>query len=97
MKVDFGQVFKGLEGDEIKNGGKPFTLAAAAVTALLAEFKDEQIAGQQKADRYTLALAVHGAVGEIDQPVEDVALIKTLIGKAYSPLIVGQAWKMLEG
>ena len=33
---------------------------------------------------------------EDDLSVEELALLKKLIGKAYTPLIVGQSWKIIE-
>jgi hypothetical protein len=34
--------------------------------------------------------------GEREVKVEDVALIKTLIGKAFAPLVVGRAYDIVE-
>ncbi len=73
----------------------PLTLAAVSVTALLADYKDEQPTADEKVRRWKLAQHIHG-VSEITIAIEDVALIKKLIGIAYAPLIVGQAFAMLE-
>ena len=97
MKINFDVAMKDMEGEEIKNGEKVLTLKNVAVNALMATFEDEKnLSGDEKLTRYVLACKVRGG-GECDLPVSDVATIKTLIGKAYGTLIVGQAWELLEG
>lgn len=72
------------------------TLGLYARNALYAQFPDEQnLAGEEKSKRGALAQSLVG-VTEVKLKVEDLALIKKLIGKAYGPLIVFQAWNMLE-
>lgn len=101
MKVDFSQGFKDLDGRILVEppGGKPITLRTLAVNVLMATFEDEKnLSGEEKVKRYETALMVHNSKDEpVEMSVEDVALIKRLIGKSYGPLFVGQAWKMLEG
>lgn len=76
---------------------RPITLAGIAVNALLAQHEDERaLAGADKVKRYKLAQKIHDAAGEMDVTAEDVALLKTLIGKTYPPLLVGLAWQILE-
>lgn len=71
------------------------TLARAAMNALLADYRDEKLSGQEKAKRYSLACLLVNE-GPIDLEVEQCALIKEVIGKAYSPLVVGPAYALLE-
>lgn len=72
------------------------TLGWYARTALNATFPDEtNLSGDDKAKRGGLAQSLVGAT-EVKLKVEDLALIKKLIGKAYGPLVVYQAWEMLE-
>lgn len=76
---------------------RPITLAGIAVNALLAQHEDERaLPGADKVKRYKLAQKIHDAAGEMDVTAEDVALLKTLIGKTYPPLLVGLAWQILE-
>jgi len=44
-----------------------------------------------------LATRIYANPEELDLTIEEIAKIKQLIGKGYGPLIVGQAWDMLEG
>jgi len=94
MKINFNQPIKNIRGEEIKD----LMLKTVSVDALLATFPDEQsLSGEEKAKRYVLATRIYANPKELDLTVEEVAKIKQLIGKGYGPLIVGQAWDMLEG
>lgn len=101
MKVDFSQSLVDLDGKALveQTSSKPITLRALAVNALMASFEDEKnLSGEEKVKRYETALLVHNSQDEpIEMTVEAVALIKRLIGRSYGPLLVGQAWKMLDG
>ena len=96
MKVNFKETFKDIEGNEILDGGKATTLQTVAINALMAAYTDEQnLSGEDKLKRWKMSQRIFG--GEEDFSIEDVALLKKLIGKAYSTIIVGQAYEMLEG
>lgn len=97
MKINFDQVLKELDGKSIvDNNQKELTLKSVACNALSFSFNDEQISGEDKAKRGLLAMRLY-ANPDIDLTIEEVALIKKLIGKAYGPIVVAQAWGMLEG
>lgn len=98
MKINFEQVLKELDGKiiQIPGEGVDLTLKIVASRSLSMIFNDEQISGEEKAKRGLLAFRIY-ANSDIDLTVEEVALVKKLIGKAYGPLIVTQAWEMLEG
>lgn len=96
MKINFGQALKTLEGEELKYGEKALALKVPAVNALMGAYEDERnLSGEEKVKRYDLAMRIT-SITEPDLTAEETALIKKLIAKAYSPLVVGQAWKMLE-
>lgn len=101
MKVNFSQEMYDLDGKKLVEPpmSRPVTLRTLAVNVLMAAFEDEKhLSGEEKVKRYDMALLVHNSKDDlIDMSIEDVALIKRLIGQAYGPLLVGQAWKMLEG
>ncbi len=93
-KVPSGQ--QNLMGQDILVDGQPLTLSKVAVNALVGSYQDEQgISGDEKVKRWQLAMKIRGQE-EIDLAAEDIALIKKLIGKAYGPVIVGQAFLLLE-
>lgn len=99
MKVNFLQQLRDINGELIRDEkGNVVDLQHFAVNALLAVFNDEQnLAGVEKVNRWQLALKIKNSNDDTEFSVEDVALVKKLIGKAYSAVVVGQAWAMLEG
>lgn len=72
------------------------TLKDVIVNALLGEFEGEKLSGEEKLERYKLAMMVQSAKAEVDLNSKDMVLVKDLIGRAWSPLISGQAWEMIE-
>ena len=96
MKVNFKGTFKNMEGKELLSEDKPTTLKTIAINALMATYTDEQnLSGEDKLKRWKMGQRI--ANDEEDFSIEDIALLKKLIGKAYSTIIVGQAYEMLEG
>lgn len=96
MTVDFSPMIKTLTGEVVRTEtDAPLTLRLVAVNALLTERRDEQVSAEDKVQRWKLACAIHGAA-TLPLPVEDIALIKRLIGVCYGPLVVGQAFELLE-
>ena len=88
---------KNVLGNDIMTEGASLTLAKITINALVAQYEDERnLSGEEKVKRWQLAMLVRGNQEEVNLIVEDVALIKKLIAKAYGPLIVGQSWGMLE-
>lgn len=98
MKIDFNQKIMTLKGDiPIKNSDRdnaPFTLGDVAAEALL--IPEEKIEGVEKARRGNLAMKIIRSETPFDLEIEEVALIKKRVGEVMVPLVVGQAWKMLE-
>src|ERR1700736_5041438 len=93
MKINFDQVLNDLDGEPIVADGKPLTLCRVARNALLARFQDESPSGEESYHRHELA---RGAKGESDWTPEDVVLLKKLIAKAYTPLVIGPAFDAIE-
>ena len=97
MKIRFDETMKDLDGKAIIGDGKDLTLKQVACNALNLMFQDEQnLSGEEKAMRGLLAMRIY-ANPDLDLTIDDVALIKKLIGKGYVPLIVAQVWDILEG
>ena len=98
MQIDVTQELKTLSGAPIPvdETREPFTLRAVCVNVLLGQAADERgITGEEKFKRYELARKIYNE----DKPelsVEDLALLKKLIGAGYAPLVVGQAWQMID-
>lgn len=80
-----------------EHAGRELSLASTCCNALLAAHEDERaLSGEDKVKRWKLAQRIHDATGEIDIASEEVSLLKTLLAKSYTPLVVGQAWSVLE-
>jgi hypothetical protein len=102
MTVDFSRGIKTLDGQQINDSsrdGVVMTVGLAAVNALLAEHPSESagVPAEEKLRRYKLAVLIHAANGPVGVSVEDVALIRRLIGFCYPPIVVGQAYEVLDG
>jgi hypothetical protein len=103
MVVNFAVEFVTLDGkpvmDESKpDEKKPFTLQTVAENVLQLSFADEQnLPGTEKQKRWALAVKIHAATEPLALQAEDIVLLKLLIGKWGGPMIVGQAYEMLEG
>lgn len=99
MKIDFSTVVYDRSGAPAASGLNPdevLTLAEVAGTALLGLYPDERsLDGKDKFIRYSLWKKISDG-GSVDLTVEDIALIKKLVGKAFGPITVGQAWAMLD-
>ena len=88
-----------LDGTSVKNEkGEDLTGTMAVTAALLANFPDEQnLGGEDRLKRFILAQRVHEAGAlDTDVTVENLELIKRLVGKAYQTLVVGRVYVALE-
>lgn len=111
MKFNLNVVLKNLDGspvteavvDRMEEGKQvvrkvvEVTMAGIATNALLSVPQEQDMPTQVKYNRYKLAQRIAGAEGEVELSAEEVSMLKDLIGKAYAPLVVGQAFDLLEG
>ena len=98
MKIDFSKELIGYDGEPLKEGGKILTLAMICCNALMNQTEeDAKLPGEEKLRRFDLATVVYASKEPLDVKVEDISLLKTLVGKLYGPIVVGPVWKMLEG
>ena len=95
MKIDFSQSLLGLDGQVLQNNGVALTLGTVSVDSLVLVRPDENIKGDEKFKRYQIARKIHGEA-EVELAIEQVALIKKLIGKSFGPAVVGPAFELLE-
>jgi len=95
VKIDTFYVFRDMDDKEIKINGKVQTFAIISCQALLGVAENTNPSGDDKVMRYNLALRLHN--NDItDLNLDELKLLKDLIGQAFTPLIVGQAWELLE-
>jgi hypothetical protein len=96
MQVDFSATMVALNGEPINDEkGNPVTLKTVCQIALLGRYPHESPDGAEKARRWLLATQLRDAV--LDFTPEEMTLMKDLVGRAYDPLIVGQAYRLMNG
>jgi len=99
MKIDLTKQFFNLNGSELLENGQPLRLKDIAISCLLSMKEGENISAEEKVSRFSVAKSMY----ETQTPeafeikIEDLSLIKKLIGADYYPIIVGQAYQFLEG
>ncbi len=97
MLINFDKTIKALDGTDLQEGGQPVLFKDLIVGALLANHADEPgLSGMAKFNRGKLAEKVF-AGGDLELPVEDIAIIKDMIGKYCTPLVVFQIFDYIEG
>lgn len=109
MKVRLDHILADLEGEELIERRKTaeldenkqpivkkvvLTLGKIGANALMTPVKEDT--GDEKAAKGELAMRIYNA-GETDLSVDDLHKLKDLIGRFYGPLVVTQAWELLEG
>ena len=107
MKLDVTRQLAGLDGTPLERPvgqcstcghvteAEPVTLRGAMTVSLLAQSR-EQVAGDEKAKRWALAMRIQ----QEDAPaldLDELALVKRLVGEVQPSLVVGQVWAILEG
>jgi len=110
MQVDFTQELKKLEGGTLykteirvvdgvaknEDTSESMLLRTPCINALMGVYEDEKnLSGEDKVKRYDMAIKIQ-SMSKVDFTPEDLSLIRKLVAKAYSPLIVGQVWKLLD-
>jgi hypothetical protein len=90
MKINFSTPITDEAGTPVEG----LTLASACAQALLGT--EERMTGEEKAVNYSIWKKVVSG-GEVELPVEDVAIIKRQLGKFASTLLYGRACEVLEG
>jgi hypothetical protein len=100
MKINVNEAFKNLAGADLTVPSEDGTLKTlnikdVCVTALLTETPGVTLTPEHKVKRFSLSEAIYKAEKEVELKVEDVVLLKELVGNNYGPLIVGQFYRSL--
>lgn len=98
MKINFKQELGTFNGTRLMYDEKtPWTLQTACVESLGAIYRDEQsVAAEEKFKRYMLAEKIINATKTTDFTIDEVSMLRTMVGKHPSPIIVGRVWEILE-
>lgn len=97
MKIDLTHELRLLGGDVLKDQkNKTLTLRGILTNALLDPQQSKEIDGEEKAERFNLALEISSSKKFYELSIDDAKTVKDLVGKIFAPLIVGQVWPILE-
>lgn len=95
--IDFSTVITDLNDQPVKDGDNEVTLKLLSVGALSATFQDEQsLSPTDKFKRGALAMQIYNTKEPLAIKSEDVTMLKTVIGKAYGPMVVYKAYQLLD-
>lgn len=96
--ADFTLPIKNIDGKIMQKEDKSaLTVQEVATTALLSAYQDEpNLSGVEKNARFWLARKIQTTPKDPPLTVEEIKTVKALVAKAYSPLIVGQVWSLLD-
>jgi hypothetical protein len=97
MKVKLGTALKGIDGVEDLKGdkGRPLTIKDIITNSVLTPIQDDD--EKKKFEKWEIFKKVRDAKAEVDLSIEQIAVVKKVIGKLQPPLIMGQCFEMLEG
>ena len=97
MKINFNAVLLTLDGQQMQDteSKEPLTLKKICVDSLLVVDKNEPLNSETKIQRYELAVSIYQGKKDSLSP-EEVVLLRELIGKYYTTMVVGQVFPMLD-
>ena len=85
-----------LDGTPALNGQKEASMKDLIIDCLMdGSLLDQGASGEDKLKNYLLAVRCKDG-GEVDLSIEDLALLKKLVGKKYAPLAVGQFYQFCD-
>lgn len=94
MKLKVDKILYQLDGLPIKDeNGESVTLKKVICSALI---NSQSSDGLEKFKRGKLASTIWEAESEVDLTVDDLSLIKKLVGEVFGALIVYQVWDYLD-
>lgn len=96
MKLNLEHQLCDMENKPLKVGEDYLTLERVLVQACLMTDEKENPSMDVKYKRYKLCKKLSGAK-EIDLSSEEVVMLKDLVGRAFTTIVAGQAFDLLEG
>ncbi len=99
MKIDFSAELRTLAGAQMMMSSEdetPASLGLVCIQAVLTHLPDDPKVPGLSAKLFALAVRLNGA-GDVEIEAADIDLLKRRLESLFPPLIVGQAWNLLEG
>lgn len=95
--IDFATPITDYDGVPVKMGDKEMTLRDVSVMALVQGYDDERgLSGQERFERGRLAGAIHDAKEPMQLKSEEITLLKKVVGKAFTPMVVFRAYPLID-
>lgn len=104
MKLDPSTKILDLDGQSVKHaverdgkmiqGEQDMTFASVAIQSLVAPYRD--MTAEQSVQRFGLALKLSTANAETEFSLDDLGLIKRLVGIGWPPVVCGRMVQMIE-
>lgn len=94
MKVKTNVQLKGPDGEILKGDGRPLTVGSIAINSLLTPIQSDD--EKAKLEKYEVYKKIRDAKTEVDLKIDEVALVKKVVGKVQPQLLMGQIWEELE-
>lgn len=97
MKINLNVPMLDMRGNPVIDANRsPLTLQNVCSDAL-GNYADQGMTGTHKLQNFALGMKIAAAESEIELTVEELATIKDVVGKSYSPLVVGRLDELIEG
>jgi len=96
MKIKVNETFKGIDGIQPlpSETGRVLALKDICINAILTpEEKDDE---KKKLEKYSIFKKLRASSEDVVLTAEEITIIKRSIARVYAPLIMGQAFEMLE-
>lgn len=97
MEINLNTKILTLAGEPVLDADKPLTFAGVCINSLLADHREEVITGDDKLKRWQLVKRIDKATTTVTLSLEEAVLLKNLVARFYTPLVVGQFYELLEG
>ena len=100
MKINVKKTIKQLDGKDLVDNDRTIVLRDVFCSALLYDKSPGQLDPMDKFTRGKLAQKIWDASeteeGIVELTLEEISLIKKLVGELFTPIIVYQVWDYLE-
>lgn len=96
MKVKLNHILSDLDGNSLRDERGELTVGKVAIQALIGQHRnDENMSADKKVALYELMCKVKSEPDN-DFTVEEIAALKERIGLLFTPIVVGQCFKVLD-
>ena len=97
MRINLNYELRNLDGVVLLDQDKKsLTLRAIFIQALLDPEQSRSLSGEEKLERHDFAVEIKSTKSHYDFNDNNVKKLKDLVGKIFTPLIVGQVWPILD-